>query len=146
MFSVKKELNETLSYISQSTYSIDFFRVMTGKISLYYTLINELLIDWYYYINNQQGNKTDDVERFVGTQILSKLRNVKVNSTTLITEECYHDLINLFDSRNLVVHRSLIFILANERDDDVELRKLFVKLYTSYVQTYLRLKEIDRSI
>ena len=146
MFSVKKELNETLSYISQSTYSIDFFRVMTGKISLYYTLINELLIDWYYYINNQQGNKTYDVDRFVGTQILSRLRNVRVNSTTLITEECYLDLINLFDSRNLVVHRSLIFILANERDDDVELRKLFVKLYTSYVQTYLRLKEIDRSI
>lgn len=146
MFSIKKELKETLSYISQQTTSIDFFRVMAGKISLYYTLINELLIDWYYYLCNQKGMITEEIESFVGSQVLSKLKGFKVNSIILIDDSQYHELIRLFNSRNLITHRSLVYIIANQKEDDTQLRKKFVKLYNEYVKVYLRLKEIDKNI
>lgn len=145
MFNVKKELKETLSLVATELSPLDYFRIMTGKISLYYALITELLIDWYYYFENQHGN-VDDVDKLVGMQILARVKNIKLENKPLIPNELYIILAKLFKGRDLALHKSAVYILSNQNDDYTDLMRTFLGLYSKFAEAYLELKKIDKTI
>ena len=147
MFKIEKELKDTYLLCATESTSLDYFRIMTGKISLYYAAIIDILNEIYYFVSYQVNIDPVDVDLLVGTQLLNKIRNIEnMVRRTIIQPELYKELINLFNGRNLIIHRGVVWIMANENESDVKLRKLYLKMYMRYVEAYKMLKETNRKI